>query len=87
VFIGNETECTREQRGAADVSCEEGYCKATFISCFTEVKSHWLTAEEVTERKEVMRGAVEKQKWENTTMEKIEGGHMKMEKQELSGSA
>ena len=57
---------------------KRGYCQATIISCLPEVKSRLLSAEEVTERKEAIRGVAEKRERENvTTMGDIEGGYPK----------
>ncbi len=68
------------------VSCNEGVLQGDNHLLLAGGEVHWLTVEEVTERKEAIRRAVKKWEWENTTMEKIYGGQMKMEKQELSGS-
>ena len=61
---------------------KRGYCHATIISCMPEMKSRWLSAEEVEEKKAVIRGVVEKKRErENvTTMGEIEGGHAKNSK-------
>ncbi len=75
-----------QQRGAVNVSCKGGVLQGDNHLLLEEVKLHWLMAEEVSERKQKMYGAVEVWKRENMPMEEIEGGHMKMEKQELSGS-
>ena len=69
-----------------------GSANPTIISCLPEVKSCWLLAEEVAERKEVSCGAEEKWKLENVmTMGGIKGGHdtrkMKKDEQELSESS
>ncbi len=58
---------------------KRGYCHATIISCMPEMKSRWLSAEEVEEKKAVIRGVVEKKRErENvTTMGDIEGGYPK----------
>jgi hypothetical protein len=71
VFSGDEKECTKR-----------GYCQATIISCMPEMKSRWLLAEEVEEKKAAIWDVVEKKRErENvTTMREIEGGHAKKRK-------
>ena len=58
---------------------KRGFCYATIISCMPEMKSRWLLAEEVEEKKAAIWGVVEKKRErENvTTMGEIEGGHAK----------
>jgi hypothetical protein len=59
VFSGDETECSREERRM--YHAKRGYCEATIISCLPEVKSRLLSADEVREEKEAIRGVVTKQ--------------------------
>ncbi len=74
-YDGALTQVTRVLSGN-EIKAKRGYCQATIISCLPEVKSHWLLAEEVTEKKEVGRGVVEKREQENVmTMGDIKGGH------------
>ena len=76
VFSGNENACSREEQRMYDV--KRGYCQATIISCLPEVKSCWLSAEEVAEVKEASCGVVEKWERENVmTMGELKGGHAK----------
>ena len=58
---------------------KRGLCYATIISCMPEMKSPWLSAEEVEEKKAAIWGVMEKKRErENvTTMGEIEGGHAK----------
>jgi hypothetical protein len=84
VLSGDEAVCSREERRM--FHAKRGCCQATIISCFPEVKSRHLSAEEVVARKESRRGAVEKR--ENVTKEEIEGQDMrKMKKEKQDSSA
>jgi hypothetical protein len=78
VFSGDEKECSREERRM--YHAKRGFCYATIISCMPEMKSRWLSAEEIEEKKAAIWGVVEKKRErENvTTMGEIEGGHSKM---------
>ena len=80
VFSGDEKECGTEERWM--YHAKRGYCQATIISCMPEMKSRWLSAEEVEEKKAAIWGVVEKKRErENvTTMGEIEGGHAKKSK-------
>ena len=58
---------------------KRGFCYATIISCMPEMKSRWLSAEEIEEKKAAIWGVVEKKRErENvTTTGEIEVGHAK----------
>ena len=59
VLSGDKTKCSREKRRM--FHAKRGYCEATIISCLPEVKSRLLSADEVREEKEAIRGVVTKQ--------------------------